>query len=41
MTLLTRNPMKLRAHRILDELRAGIFHEPRAVNWALAVLGDL
>lgn len=34
------NPMKLRAHRILDEVRAGIHHDQRAVRWALAVLGE-
>lgn len=41
MTLPTKNVLKQRAHRLLDEVRAGIQHDPKAVNWALAVLGDL
>ena len=28
------------ARRLLDEVRAGIDHDPRAVMWALRVLGD-
>lgn len=40
MTLRSSNPMKARAHRLLDEVRAGIHHEPSAINWALAVLGE-
>ena len=40
MTLRPQNAIKLRAHRILDEVRAGIHHEPQAVNWALAILGE-
>ncbi len=34
------NPLKLRAHAILDEVRAGITHSPQAVAWALAILGE-
>ena len=40
MMLRNSNPVKLRAHRILDEVRAGIHHARRAVDWALAVLGE-
>lgn len=32
--------MKQRAHRILDEVAAGIHHERKAINWALAILGE-
>jgi hypothetical protein len=39
-TLRTNNPRTSMAHRILDEIRAGIWHSTRAVNWALAVLGE-
>ena len=39
-TLRTSNPRAGMAHRILDEIRAGIWHSARAVNWALAVLGE-
>ena len=38
--LRTPNPLKLRAHQILDGVRAGIHHDARAVNWALAMLGE-
>jgi hypothetical protein len=34
------NVLKLRAHRLLDEVRAGIAHDARAVAWALAILGE-
>ena len=34
------NALKQRAHAILDEVRAGIHHDARAVNWALAMLGE-
>lgn len=34
------NELKKRAHRILDDVRAGIHHDDRAVNWALAILGE-
>lgn len=40
MNLQTKNPMKQRAHRILDEVRAGIYHDQKAINWALTVLGE-
>lgn len=35
-----RNPLKASAHRLLDEVRAGIQHDARAIAWALAVLGE-
>ena len=35
------NPNKQRASRLLDEVKAGIHHDEKSVNWALAVLGDL
>lgn len=34
------NRTKLRAHQLLDEVRAGIHHDPRAIAWALAILGE-
>lgn len=37
----TTNPMKLRAHALLDDVRNGIHHELRAITWALRMLGDL
>ena len=40
MTLRNQNTIKNRAHRILDEVRAGIQHDAKAVNWALAILGE-
>jgi hypothetical protein len=36
----TNNPFKMRVHRLLDEVRAGIQHDARAIAWALAVLGE-
>jgi hypothetical protein len=36
----TSNPVKVRAHRLLDEVRAGIQHDARSIAWALAVLGE-
>lgn len=36
----SRNPMKQRAHMILDDVRAGIHHDRNAINWALRVLGE-
>jgi hypothetical protein len=36
----TKSQRKLQAHRLLDEVRAGIHHDDRAVAWALAVLGE-
>lgn len=33
-------PIKQQAHRILDELKAGIYHDRKIVDWALAVLGE-
>lgn len=35
-----KNVIKQRAHRILDEVRAGVSHDLKAINWALAVLGE-
>jgi hypothetical protein len=40
MNLSTQNTLKQRAHRLLDEVRAGIHHDAKAINWALAVLGE-
>jgi hypothetical protein len=40
MNLNTQNTLKQRAHRLLDEVRAGIHHDAKAINWALAVLGE-
>lgn len=40
MTLRSRETLKLRAHRLLDEVRAGIPHSPQSVNWALSILGE-
>lgn len=37
---LTKNPMKLRAHAILDDVRAGLYHSREAINWALRMLGE-
>jgi hypothetical protein len=34
------NPIKTRAHRLLDEVRAGLQHSDSAIAWALAVLGE-
>ena len=39
-TLRTSDPLKLWAHRILDELRAGIWHTQSDTNRALAILGE-
>lgn len=36
----TRNPIKLRAHMILDDVRAGVHHDTAAINWALRTLGE-
>ena len=38
--LRTHNPLKQRAHQILDGVRAGVHHDARAVAWALATLGE-
>ena len=35
------NPLKRRAHMILDDVRAGIHHDAKAVTWALRVLGEI
>ena len=40
MALRTNNPMKLRAHAVLDDVRAGMYHGDSAVTWALRVLGE-
>lgn len=40
MTLRSNNAAKLRAHRLLDEVRAGIHHSLQSVNWALSILGE-
>lgn len=41
MTHWTTNQMKLRAHAVLDDVRAGIPTDARAISWALRILGDL
>lgn len=38
--LRTDNVLKQRAHRLLDEVRAGIYHDEKAITWALAILGE-
>jgi len=40
MTLRDHDPSKLYAHRILDEVRAGVPHTQREICWALAILGE-
>ena len=40
MQLRTDNAIKQRAHKILDEVKAGILHDRKSINWALAVLGE-
>jgi hypothetical protein len=40
MTLRTNDPDKLAAHRLLDEVRAGIKHHPILIAQALAILGE-
>lgn len=37
----TKNQLKLRAHALLDDVRAGIKHDRAAIVWALRILGDL
>lgn len=36
----SKDALKQRAHRILDEVRAGVHHEDRYVTWALWALGE-
>jgi hypothetical protein len=36
----TRNKAKLRAHMILDDVRAGLAHSDAAIAWALRTLGE-
>lgn len=38
--LRTDNAIKLRAHKILDEVKAGVYHDKKAIDWALAILGE-
>ena len=38
--LRTDNAIKMRAHKILDEVKAGIHHDRKAIDWALAILGE-
>lgn len=40
MTLRTNDPEKLAAHRLLDEVRAGIKHHQILIAQALATLGE-
>jgi hypothetical protein len=39
--LRNQNPLKRRAHMILDDVRAGIHHDAKAVAWALRMLGEI
>lgn len=32
--------LKARARKILDDVRVGVEHSLRAVNWALRILGE-
>ena len=41
MTHWTTNQMKLRAHAVLDDVRAGLPRGTYAIKWALRILGDL
>lgn len=38
--LRNQNQIKKRAHQILDDVRAGINHDQKAVDWALRMLGE-
>jgi hypothetical protein len=40
MSHFTKNPMKLRAHAVLDDVRAGLYHSLQAIKWALRTLGE-
>lgn len=40
MTLRSSDPDKLAAHRLLDEVRAGIKHHAILIAQALAILGE-
>ena len=40
MTLRNNDPTKLRAHSILDDVRAGLPHSKSAINWALRTLRE-
>lgn len=40
LQLRSRNAMKRQAHKVLDEVVAGIHHDLKTINWALAVLGE-
>lgn len=35
------DPMKLHAHALLDDVRAGIHHPAAAIAWALRMLGEV
>lgn len=36
----SQNATKLRAHAILDDVKAGIYHPQDAIRWALRMLGE-
>ena len=36
----TSDPIKLRAHQVLDEVRVGIHHDDDEIAWALIQLGE-
>ena len=40
VTHFTTNPQKLRAHAVLDDVKAGLYHPLQAIRWALRVLGE-
>jgi hypothetical protein len=40
MSHFTKNPMKLRAHALLDDVKAGLYHSREAIRWALRTLGE-
>lgn len=41
MTLRNNNPLKKRAHMILDDVKAGMHHDAQAIRWALRMLGEV
>ena len=40
MRLLTSDPSKVRAHKILDDVKGGVHRNWPDINWALRVLGE-
>lgn len=39
-TLRDTNQIKSWAHRVLDEVRAGMYHDMQTINQALMILGE-